>query len=46
MDTKNSICRNTDDTKVPACRSGIVCSPCILIWGALLIVIFVQYLLR
>jgi hypothetical protein len=46
MNTKNVECCSEKGTDASACRSRLTCSPCLFIWGAVLVIMIVQYFLR
>jgi hypothetical protein len=46
MDTKNLRCCNEKGTNTSACSNRFTCSPCLLIWGTVLVVMIGQYFIR
>lgn len=46
MNNKNANCCNKENIKAPSCRSKASCTPCLIIWGIVLLVVIAQYFIR
>ncbi len=46
MDSKKAECCGANREKACACTNRFTCSPCLVLWGAALLVILFQYFSR